>query len=97
MGGEGCVNEALDSLQQVALSVFRAELEIAQGRSQRFLISAMSDILRHGGRGAAPSTLAGGCCAAVANHFGFAEHPRHAPSSCCMSVPMRASPLLRKC
>ena len=61
MGGEGCVNEALDSLQQVALSVFRAELEIAQGRSQRFLISAMSDILRHGGRGAAPRTLAGGC------------------------------------
>ena len=97
MGGEGCVNEALDSLQQVALSVFLIELDIAQGRSQRFLISAMSDILRHGGRDAAPSTLAGGCCAAVANHFGFAEHPRHAPSRCCMSVPMRASPLLRKC
>jgi hypothetical protein len=34
MGGEGCVNEALDSLQQVALSVFLIELEIAQGRSQ---------------------------------------------------------------
>ena len=61
MGGEGCVNEALDSLQQVALSVFLIELDIAQGRSQRLLISVMSDFLRHGWRGAAPRTLAGGC------------------------------------